>query len=553
MPSVENKKPGRRPPNSLLNRALAAYAAAGLSEWMMWVAVMVYAYEHGGAKTAGLASIGVLLPAAVAAPFAGRAADGAKPNRVFVGAIAANALVLGIAAIASASNDAVFPVTAAIGVAVACLAIMRPAAAVVVPGLVRSARELTLANVRFSLADNISALAGPVLTAIILALSGPTAALATASALNLLGVSLTLSFVRSNKGIAAVALPSSANPLHAISNAWRSFEGRAAGRSVLLVCGAQYLLIGSLELLLVVLANDQLDMARSGPALLGALFGAGSVLSGLSSGRLLTDRALAPFVVVPAVVLITALWSIALIPTLVVVIVALPIAGYSRSLMNLTSRILLQRSAPGESVASVFALVEMVAVVAQITGALIAQAAIAIAGVRAALVCIGVLLAAVVTTSARSVRRADEDADTPIVTIRLLRAHPIFAPLQPQALEAVARAAIDVSVSEGTDVIRQGDEGDRFYVVADGQLDVVMDGEFVRSARRGDSFGEVALLADVARTATVTAERDSHLVAIDRVPFLSAVTGHGASHRAAWSAIRSMELRGRVDVEAGQD
>jgi CRP-like cAMP-binding protein len=119
---------------------------------------------------------------------------------------------------------------------------------------------------------------------------------------------------------------------------------------------------------------------------------------------------------------------------------------------------------------------------------------------------------------------------------------PLFAPLPTFELEAVARSAVEVEVGTGEIVIREGESGDRFYAVSSGQFDVSVAGEHVVTAHRGSGFGEVALIANVARTATVIARQPGHLLAIDRSPFLVAVTGYDSSHRAAWDAVRAMTL-----------
>jgi CRP-like cAMP-binding protein len=130
----------------------------------------------------------------------------------------------------------------------------------------------------------------------------------------------------------------------------------------------------------------------------------------------------------------------------------------------------------------------------------------------------------------------------PVVAMSLLRRIPEFAPLPPLALEAVAREAAELRVDAGEIIIREGARGDRFFAVADGRFDVTIAGAFVRTLGRGHGFGEIALLADVPRTATLIARDDGMLLAIEREAFLVAVTGNEPSRTAAWRAIQSLEL-----------
>ena len=177
-----------------------------------------------------------------------------------------------------------------------------------------------------------------------------------------------------------------------------------------------------------------------------------------------------------------------------------------------------------------------------LTGSLLAQVLIAWSGAAAALVGVGALFACILAAVARSLRAADDAADVPVVQMTLLRQLPVFAPLPTFELEAVARGARELAIVDSEVVVRAGERGDCFYAVADGSFQIVRDGRHVDTVERGQGFGEVALLADVPRTATVTALGPGALLAIDRDAFLLAVTGHTPSHEAAWTAIREWGL-----------
>jgi CRP-like cAMP-binding protein len=110
--------------------------------------------------------------------------------------------------------------------------------------------------------------------------------------------------------------------------------------------------------------------------------------------------------------------------------------------------------------------------------------------------------------------------------VALLRSVPMLALLPPPTLESLARALVPQDMPDGVDVVTQGEEGDRFYVIADGELEVIVDGTRVAALHRGDGFGEIALMYDVPRTATVRTRTEARLYALEREDFIVAMTQH---------------------------
>lgn len=537
---MTEKKNRRSMGNSSLLRFFVAYSAGVIAEKTLLISTVVYAYERGGSATAGFASLALLSPRIVAAPFAAKAADGTRPNRTFFSLFFVKTLVLLAAAVGVAVGAPLAFLVGCSGIVVGCISFMRPTAAVVVPGLVRSARQLTVTNLRMGLVGNASALIGPLLAAALIQVAGPGLAFSACALLNGCAAFVTWPLRRlDNTGAVSLGRPGA---FRLLVDQFGAIRQRRTVPPILAVAGVQYVLLGSLDLFYVVLARQVFGLGPSGSALLGVLFGVGALLNGLTAGLLVARRRLAPLLFGGLFLIVGSLAILGAAPSVWVAVATLPIVGFSRSFIDLAVRMLLQRSAPPSATASAFAMVELLSGVGAAVGAVLTQVLIASVNVQAAIFGVALVLAVVSLVTVRRLWRADDAASVPIVAIRLLRALPVFSPLPPDQLELVAGSAREVPIVAGTEVIREGDVGDCFYAVAAGRFDVVMDGEHVRFAERGGSFGEVALLANVPRTASVTAAADGVVFAIDRDPFLAAVTGHDSSRQAAWGVVRGMRL-----------
>jgi hypothetical protein len=226
-----------------------------------------------------------------------------------------------------------------------------------------------------------------------------------------------------------------------------------------------------------------------------------------------------------------------LVPAVGGVIVMLAAIGAGLSVFDVTGRILLQRSASPDTLAGVFSLLESLLNIGLAVGSLFVPLLLQFIGPEGATATLAGLILVGLALSWRRVRRLDDSADVPQVEIQLLQSIPIFAPLRGPELEGVARALVPVSVEAGQVIMRQGDEGDRYYAIADGEVAVVKQGREVARLGRGEGFGEIALVRDVPRTATVTALRRSSLYSLEKDRFILAVTGHAPVERAVEETI----------------
>ncbi len=531
--------------NHSLVRYVGSHLLAVNAEWTVFIGLLVYVNELSGARATGFASIAILVPYVLVAPFAGQMAERYRPSRVRLAGLAAQTIGYGISAIGAYQGLPTWVAVAGTMVALGATTTLRPAGAVLLPAMVRSSRELTVANLWVGYAESAAVLVGPLIATVLLTIDGARTALAGCA---VLAVSATL--------LAAVGRATDPPPIRSAANhgairtslhAVAALRRRPGALGVMIIAGGQFFLVGALDLVMVVSAEEVLDMGEAGAGVLSAMFGIGAVLSVGVTTVLVRRQRLASFLIGSLVMVVAMSIVFGASMTVVVAMITLPLLGLSRSSLDLLARMMLQRSAPPNELSLVFGVLESTAGIAVLLGSVVAQVLIAVGGVEAAMYGVAGFFVLLLVLTSASLRSADDSADIPVVAMSLFRRDPVFSPLPAGVLETVARMAEEVVVQPGEVLIRQGDRGDHYFIVADGSLEISSHGELKHTAERGSAFGEVALLADVPRTATVTATRASTLLAVGRIPFLLAVTGHDSSRQAAWGVVHAMHLGDQLD------
>jgi len=534
--------------NPALRRVGFAYALFGTAEFGIWIALLVFAYRHGGSTASVLMVLIQLIPCIALSPFLGAIADRKRPSRVLrVGygfqavsmAGVATAIGLGVPAVVV---FVLAPLTAL------TLTITRPPQAALLPAIVRSPDELTAANVMSGWTEGAAALVGPAVVGILIAWRGPALAVGAMAGMALISWLLVTSVTGPAAAIPPSVVPDEAgndeggnrSVFDAIRRAGRALTSIRSGvrsnlevtvrnpqlRILLTLHTFYFVLIGALDLLCVILALTLLHMGSGGPGFLNAALGGGALVAGFVTAFLVGRRHLIRTLTISLSVAVVALALIDAIPRVAPAILLIGTVGLAGAVFDITGRTLLQRSAPSDAIAGSFSILEALMDLGLALGVVLVRVAIAIGGLKAALITPAVVALVLIAGLWRKLQRIDAMATVPQVEIQLLRSIPIFAALPAPSIEGVARELQSVTVSPGTVVIKEGERGDRYYVVADGEMAISRDGRLLQTVSRGDGFGEIALIHDVPRQASVTAVTDACLYALHKELFVQTVTGH---------------------------
>jgi len=521
--------------NPALRRIELAWAASILGTWAYGIAVVVFAYEHGGATAVGIVGLARWLAAAAASPFASLLGDRYDRRLVMVSSDLARVVLIGgaaAAAYASAPAIIIYVLAGLVGVAATAF---RPAEASLVPTLARTPEELTAANVAASTIESIGIFGGPALGGLLLATTGPGTVFVVTAGLLLWSAFLLAGIPRHAKEDFRAREPGSV--VDELMAGFRTIAGERRLRLLVGLFSAQTFVDGMLNVLIVVVALKLLDTGKAGVGFLNSAVGIGGLLGALAAAALVGRRRLAADFGLGIFIWGLPIALVAVWPNQVFALVLLGIVGIGNTLVDVSGMTLLQRAAPQEVLARVFGVLESLLLLTIGLGAVVAPLLLNWLGTRGALIVAGALLPVLVVPAWPRLTALDRAARVPVEQLELLSRSPIFAPLPASTLEQLADSLEEVRVPAGQEIVRQGDSGDRYFLVEDGTLDVSVDGRQVQTLGAGDSFGEIALLRDVPRTATVTAQTDAVLYALDRGAFIPAVTGFAPSLSAAEAVI----------------
>lgn len=530
-----------------LARAQIAYLAFTLTEWGGFIALVVFAFRDGGMYLVGLVALLQQIPAAVVASFGSVLGDRYDRRRVLVlvfVTLTILTLAAGVAMVANAPAPIVYVLAASSGWV---LTLVRPTYSALLPWIVRSPRELTTGYAATGLITSVSIFVGPMLVGAVLAVaeggsvSGPGLAYVTLGGILLVGTLFASTMRTTNRTEGEV--PDEAFRLRELGAGFRyAFRDRRRRLLVGLI-GSSTFLLGTIDTLIVVLAFDLLGTGDAGVGFLNAALGVGAMV-GASVAMVAGQRPrLFPSFRAGLVSSGAPIVLIAAAPALGAPMLA--VAGGGMTLLDVTGVTMLQRIVPDDKLSRTYGVLESLYMATEGVGAFLAAAAVGWVGPRWTLLVAGAFLPIAGFLVRRRMASLDVGVRVPSHEMAVLRGTDLFAPLPPTALERVSRNVVPIHVPAGDVVIREGDRGDRFYVIERGRALVSSRTARVAELGAGGYFGEVALLYDQPRNATVVAQTDLTLFVLERDEFLRTVTGHDA---VGTLARRAADARSNLDA-----
>jgi MFS family permease len=534
--------------NPGLRRIQLALAGSEIGSWAYATAVAVWAYGVGGASAVGIWTAIRMVLLALTSPFGALLADRMPRKTVMVLADLVRALLVAAAAVAMWLGTPALVIFVLATLASLASTPFRPAQRALLPTLADRPSELTAANGTSSTLESLAFFVGPAIGALLLTVADVEAVFLVNAASFLWSMLMVLGIRLPDRAPAAAAPSADAATADAptgespeeprasfVSETTAGFRSILADRDLLVVTAevsAQTVVAGASAVFTVVMAVDILLAGPKGVGYLDSALGVGAIVGGLlaisrSRGQKLGQDMTLGVVLWSLPLVLVALW-----PSPVTAFACVVVLGLANPLVDVNMDTIIQRLTPDAVLGRVFGALETCLIATMALGSIIMPLLLHWIGLRASLAVIGVGVAVLALTGLPRMRALDSRLRTP-ETLSLLQGIAMFAPLTPAVLESLARSLTAVRVAAGGVVVSLGEESDKFYVIESGLVEVTQGDRVLRREGPGEFFGEIGLLRDVPRTATITAVEDTVLQALDREIFLDAVTGQNDARMAA--------------------
>jgi hypothetical protein len=502
-----------------LARLQLAWLSVHAGKSGLLVTNLVIAYTAGGVVALGIYGLARFLVPTVLAPFAGLPTARWSAARVLAVANGIRTLAVGLILAVVVGEGPIELFYLAVALEAGAGSLSRPLHIALLPYVSRTPEALVAANVTSSAVEAIGSFLGPAIAGILLATEGPASALLAVMGIYAVGVAAIVGLhVRESPrppgGVAAV--------IEQAVVGVRVFRTERGPRLILTGIFLQTLVRGMLNVLLVVAALGVLGMGEGGVGDLNAVLGAGGLLGAAVAMSLVHRMRMSA-----AFALGLAGWSaplvvLGLLPVPFVALAMMLAIGMANAVVDVTAYTLLQRTTPRDSRVAFLGLFDSLANGGQAAGAIVAPLLVAGLGIQPALVVAGLLLPLAAVALWPGLRATDPGAVGGDRRSELVRGVPLFSPLSMASVEDVAAQLRPVSYAEDAWLIREGDPGNEFLIVDEGAIEVIQGGRVVRTLGPGGAVGEIALLHDIPRTASVRATSPVTAFSLTREDFLAA-------------------------------
>jgi CRP-like cAMP-binding protein/predicted MFS family arabinose efflux permease len=520
-----------------LRRLLVSQLISATGSWAYNVALAVYLFDRTHSATwVAIGMLGRFGPSLLFSPYAGVIAERFERIRLMVVLnVAALAVQVGLAVATWRHAPAAAAVVLA-GLTAVLSTPYLPAVAAVIPQ-VAPEDDLAAANALSSTVDNVVVVLGPAVGAVLVLIGG--AALAVlVNAISFGVAALVVARISVRSRTSDVTDGGTAGPLRQMAEGVRAVTSSPTVVVFVSFSALATFVYGTDGVLFAPLSANQLHSGSTGYGYLLAGLGVGGV-----AGAGLVNRLAARPRLAGAILGGMAVYAL---PDALLVVVHQPaeafvievVRGAGTLVVDTLAITSLQRSVPSEMVARVFGVFFAIVLGAVCLGTVVTPVLLR-AGLHTTLLVYGLGVPALCLLALPRLLALDRVAAARVALlaprVAILEQLDLFSTASRSSLERLAGAAADEAVAAGTPVVVEGDRADAFYVVLSGSLDVFAVGEqggesrHLRTLGAGSYFGEIGLIGQVARTASVTASTDCTLLRIGGDDFVAALTDLSAS------------------------
>lgn len=513
-------------------RVNLAFVGYSISEHATWLAVAVFALQRGGPSTVGLVAVAQLVPGVVLTPFSSFAGDRFRPARALAAGYAVQCVAMAATAVAMASGRELTAYAAG-AVAATAISFIRPVMGALLPTLTNAPSELVAANVVAGVIEQVGLFVGPLVAGVLLAVGSPELVFTVGAVLTGAGA-LGVVRIGPDAGADRAVVPTGRQALGELLAGFGALRRAPVLRLLLAFVAGAGLVRGVGDVIFVTFADERLRAGGGASGYLAVVYGIGGLIAASTTTQLARSRRPALRFALAGLAAATGLLALAAASSYLSSGVAFALLGAGDALVMIAAVVTVQRVAPTDVLGRLFGIVEGTQMGCIAIGSWLVSVLTTTTSLGGALGSMAAVVGVIVVGAAAVLRRHG-DVVPPVddAVVERLLVDPVFASLPAPVIERLARAATWVEVPAGARIVTEGEVGDHYFCIVDGSVEVTIGGSYVRTLGPDESFGEIALLRDVPRTATATATTDVTLVAVGRDEFLTSVTGHPRSFSTA--------------------